>query len=111
MRVQKPAPQGRQKEQQKKRSTGPTGYQRRLPVGAEVVAEGGVHFRVWAPASERVWIQLSRQPNRQFHALGGNGDRVSQTVKAARRKGSVAAEIQPQYANCEQEVELKPEKD
>jgi maltooligosyltrehalose trehalohydrolase len=31
---------------------------RRMPVGAEVV-EGGVHFRVWAPQSRNVAVQLS----------------------------------------------------
>jgi maltooligosyltrehalose trehalohydrolase len=30
--------------------------QRRLPVGAEVQEAGGVHFRVWAPASPRVAV-------------------------------------------------------
>jgi maltooligosyltrehalose trehalohydrolase len=33
---------------------------RRFPIGAEVV-EGGVHFRVWAPASERVLVQLGKE--------------------------------------------------
>ena len=31
---------------------------RRLPVGAEVQPEGGVHFRVWAPQRERVRVVL-----------------------------------------------------
>jgi 1,4-alpha-glucan branching enzyme len=31
---------------------------RRLPVGAEVQAAGGVHFRVWAPRRKRVEILL-----------------------------------------------------
>lgn len=31
---------------------------RRLPVGAEVVPEGGVHFRVWAPRRSRVQVVL-----------------------------------------------------
>ena len=29
---------------------------RRMPVGAEVVPEGGVHFRVWAPRRQRVQV-------------------------------------------------------
>lgn len=33
--------------------------QRRLPVGAEVV-DGGMHFRVWAPRSRKVAVQLQR---------------------------------------------------
>jgi maltooligosyltrehalose trehalohydrolase len=31
---------------------------RRFPIGAEVVADGLVHFRVWAPAAQRVEIIL-----------------------------------------------------
>src|SRR5687768_13970057 len=27
---------------------------RRLPIGAEIIAEEGVHFRVWAPKASRV---------------------------------------------------------
>lgn len=34
---------------------------RRLPVGAEIQPEGGVHFRVWAPASKTVAVQLGEQ--------------------------------------------------
>ncbi len=33
--------------------------QRRLPVGAEVQPDGGVHFRVWAPASKAVAVDLN----------------------------------------------------
>lgn len=33
-------------------------FKRRLPVGAEVLAAGGVHFRVWAPASQSVGVEL-----------------------------------------------------
>ncbi|MGB8167902.1 MAG: malto-oligosyltrehalose trehalohydrolase [Chthoniobacteraceae bacterium] len=34
-------------------------FPRRLPVGAEVQAGGGVHFRAWAPASSRVAVVLA----------------------------------------------------
>src|SRR5579864_5538852 len=34
----------------------PATSRRRLPVGAEVVPGGGVHFRVWAPARRRVEV-------------------------------------------------------
>ncbi len=37
-------------------SGGPQAYRRRLPIGAEVVPGGGVHFRVWAPARRRVEV-------------------------------------------------------
>ena len=33
---------------------------RRLPVGAEVQASGGVHFRVWAPRRKRVEVVLEQ---------------------------------------------------
>ncbi|HEX5581654.1 MAG TPA: malto-oligosyltrehalose trehalohydrolase, partial [Gemmatimonadaceae bacterium] len=33
---------------------------RRLPVGAELAPDGGVHFRVWAPARARVRVRLER---------------------------------------------------
>jgi maltooligosyltrehalose trehalohydrolase len=37
---------------------------RRLPVGAEVLPEGGVHFRVWAPCRRCVEVVFeNRQPN------------------------------------------------
>jgi maltooligosyltrehalose trehalohydrolase len=34
-------------------------HKRRLPVGAEVIQEGGVHFRVWAPKHKSVSIVLN----------------------------------------------------
>jgi maltooligosyltrehalose trehalohydrolase len=48
---------------------------RRLPIGAEYAAEGGVHFRVWAPTRTRVEvlvdgggspIELTTEPNGYF---------------------------------------------
>src|SRR4030095_14688282 len=35
---------------------------RRLPVGAEVIPAGGVHFRVWAPIATRVEVVLEGGP-------------------------------------------------
>ncbi len=40
----------------------PTTPPRRLPVGAEVLADGGVHFRVWAPDAARVEVVLEAGP-------------------------------------------------
>jgi maltooligosyltrehalose trehalohydrolase len=37
-----------------------TEARRRLPVGAEVLPQGGVHFRVWSPRRERVEVVLER---------------------------------------------------
>ena len=33
---------------------------RRLPIGAEVLGEGRVHFRVWAPGHDRVEVVIER---------------------------------------------------
>ncbi len=44
-------------------SSGSDQPQRRLPIGAEVLAGGGVHFRVWAPQSRRVTVQWERAPD------------------------------------------------
>ncbi len=41
------------------RDSGAISFSRRLPVGAELLPEGGVHFRVWAPASKRVAVEFS----------------------------------------------------
>src|SRR5689334_17952202 len=54
---------------------------RRLPVGAEVLAEGGVHFRVWAPRRRQIDVvfetrddnQLERQPRSVRLEPEGNG--------------------------------------
>jgi maltooligosyltrehalose trehalohydrolase len=40
-------------------TTMPSEYPRRFPIGAEVIPTGGVHFRVWAPKSQKVALQLS----------------------------------------------------
>src|SRR5947207_331963 len=34
---------------------------RRLPIGAEVLRRGGVHFRVWAPKSKAVAVRLGQE--------------------------------------------------
>jgi len=47
---------------------------RRLPVGAEIVPEGGVHFRVWAPRRRDVEVVLET-------ASGGATDRQTHSLK------------------------------
>ena len=37
-------------------------YRRRLPIGAEPVPGGGVHFRVWAPIRRKVEVVLEKGP-------------------------------------------------
>lgn len=48
-------------------------FQRRLPIGAEVVAAGRTHFRVWAPKARRVEVVIEAtvdpQADRKFQAL------------------------------------------
>lgn len=59
----------------------PADIQRRMPIGAESLPGGGVHFRVWAPSQERVELVLESVPSNGIHnatrALGltpeGNG--------------------------------------
>lgn len=58
---------------------------RRLPVGAEVLPEGGVHFRVWAPRRKQVEVvleggpgaprsvALSSEPDGYFSGLASEG--------------------------------------
>lgn len=38
---------------------------RRLPIGAEVVAEGGAHFRVWSPRRRAVEVVLEKKGRRE----------------------------------------------
>ena len=55
------------------------GLSRRLPVGAEVLPQGGTHFRVWAPKRKRVEVvfegdgqktfELEREENGYFSGL------------------------------------------
>jgi maltooligosyltrehalose trehalohydrolase len=47
--------------------------QRRLPVGAEVLPDGGVHFRVWAPQRRRVEVLLE---------AGGPGEGAAVALEA-----------------------------
>src|SRR5262245_39996959 len=54
-----------------------TAIQRQLPIGAEVIAGGGVHFRVWAPRAEHVAVvfedervhPLDKEENGYFSGL------------------------------------------
>jgi len=48
-------------------------FQRRFPIGAEVIEPGRTHFRVWAPKARRVEVVIEEtvepQADRIFHAL------------------------------------------
>jgi maltooligosyltrehalose trehalohydrolase len=56
---------------------------RRLPVGAEVLPEGGVHFRVWAPRRRRVEVVLEGGPGAVDLKAEEDGY-FTATVRAAR---------------------------
>jgi maltooligosyltrehalose trehalohydrolase len=43
-------------------------HHRRIPVGADVVAQGGVHFRVWASKRQRVEVVLEGGPRHRPEA-------------------------------------------
>ncbi len=47
---------------------------RRLPVGAEVQSDGGVHFRVWAPVSKRVAVVLEEGDGAEEKSLAPDGE-------------------------------------
>ncbi|MBD0370080.1 MAG: malto-oligosyltrehalose trehalohydrolase [Pyrinomonadaceae bacterium] len=64
-----------------------TKVKRMLPVGAEVLPEGGVHFRVWAPRRKRVvlrletdgepqTIEMEREPN-GYYSVHADAARAS----------------------------------
>jgi maltooligosyltrehalose trehalohydrolase len=36
--------------------SGPENIRRRLPIGAEILSDGEIHFRVWAPCSQKVEV-------------------------------------------------------
>jgi maltooligosyltrehalose trehalohydrolase len=44
---------------------------RRLPIGAELVPAGGVHFRVWAPAAADVAVTIDGKSTRLAKEAGG----------------------------------------
>ena len=48
---------------------GATNPGRRLPVGAEVAPEGGVHFRVWAPRRRRVEVVFESEGRQAANEL------------------------------------------
>jgi maltooligosyltrehalose trehalohydrolase len=64
-----------------------TEHKRRFPIGAEVVSGGGVHFRVWAPRSRKVRIELSSGKNfdgaRAFDLSAEKGGYFSGVIKEA----------------------------
>src|SRR5437773_3936216 len=86
--------------------------QRRLPIGAELMLDGGVHFRVWAPRRRQVEVVLEqaspdpRQRNSQVVKLEAEGDgyfsgQVAEAVAGSlyRYRLDGAAELYPDPAS------------
>src|ERR1700676_288638 len=60
---------------------------RRLPVGAEALPGGGVHFRVWAPRRRRVEVVFENGP--ASVPLAPEGDGYFSAHAASARGGSL----------------------
>ena len=58
---------------------------RRYPVGAEVMPDGGTHFRVWAPRRSKVAVVLDIRESRRRGPESGDPADIS-PVSWARRK-------------------------
>jgi maltooligosyltrehalose trehalohydrolase len=55
---------------------------RRSPVGAEVLPDGGTHFRVWAPGRRKVEVVLEGQPPRAVELTAEDGGYFSCVLEA-----------------------------
>ena len=58
---------------ERKSGMSPSKIKRRYPIGAELISEGRVHFRVWAPKADRLEVaiddashELQREPDGYF---------------------------------------------
>jgi maltooligosyltrehalose trehalohydrolase len=65
---------------------------RRLPVGAEVLAGGGVHFRVWAPRRRKVEVIIESGPGYQQTGL-------SHAIELNREAGGYFSGVVPAAAD------------
>ncbi len=57
---------------------------RRLPVGAEVVSTGGVHFRIWAPEKQSIEVELEDVESKYHHLKREHDGYWSGLVASAR---------------------------
>jgi len=70
MRVEQQIRAGKKSRSPKAESpSGPGKARRRAPIGAELLPEGGVHFRLWAPKCKRVQVQVSSGPRFAAEAM------------------------------------------
>ena len=44
-------------------------FQRRFPIGAELLGGGRTHFRVWAPSARRLDVAIEREGKPEYHPL------------------------------------------
>ncbi|HEU0217189.1 MAG TPA: malto-oligosyltrehalose trehalohydrolase [Stellaceae bacterium] len=66
----------------------PSSTTRRLPVGAEPQPDGGVHFRLWAPAATEVWLDINdSDAHRTTPEHGGYFSALVKTASAGARYG------------------------
>jgi len=66
----------------------PSSTTRRLPVGAEPQPDGGVHFRLWAPAATEVWLDIDdSDTHRMASEPGGYFSALVKTASAGARYG------------------------
>lgn len=66
-----------------------TKVQRGLPVGAEVLPEGRVHFRVWAPRRRRVAVQIEGQGGPEIYELSPEGEGYYSAIVEGARAGTL----------------------
>ena len=61
---------------------------RRLPVGAEPQPQGGVHFRVWAPAAQSISLVIEAEGQQRDVVLARDGDGYCAALESAASPGT-----------------------
>ncbi len=69
--------------------SGMTSLKRRLPIGAECLREGGVHFRVWAPRRKQIVAVLGNETDQQIVSLTPEGNGYFSGVSHAAGDGTL----------------------
>jgi maltooligosyltrehalose trehalohydrolase len=70
-KLEKPELHGQRKDARRRATVKQSNYQRRYPIGAEVIGENETHFRVWAPKVQRLDVVLEERSTSKpiFHPL------------------------------------------